>query len=90
MRLLLLNGYVESGNCVKVSLHTHPRTVIDKNFGYVKLIPLFSKLNINGSCGYVRSAVRKGRTLIGAIPTCLHLNILRVSSVKTQLIYCQL
>ena len=28
-------------------MHTHPRTVIDKNFGYVKLIPLFSKPNIN-------------------------------------------
>jgi hypothetical protein len=28
--------------------------------------------------------------LIGAIPMCFHLNILRVSLVKTQLIYCQL
>jgi hypothetical protein len=28
--------------------------------------------------------------LIGAIPMCFHLNILSVSSVKTQLIYCQL
>jgi len=28
--------------------------------------------------------------LIGTIPMCFHLNILTVSSVKTQLIYCQL
>ena len=28
--------------------------------------------------------------LIGAIAMCFHLHIVRVSSVKTQLVYCQL
>jgi len=37
-----------------------------------------------------RTNRQTGFILIGVIPMCFHLNILRVSSVKTQVIYCQL
>jgi hypothetical protein len=44
----LPKGNVEFGNYIEMSLHSHPLTVIDKNFGHVKLTPLFSKLDVNG------------------------------------------
>lgn len=44
----LPNGNVESGNYIKMSLHSYPRMVIDRDFGHVTLMLLFSKLDVNG------------------------------------------
>jgi hypothetical protein len=46
--MTLPNGNMESGNYIKMSLESHSRMVIDRDFGRVKLMPLFSKLDVNG------------------------------------------
>jgi hypothetical protein len=51
------------------------------NINILSVIQVAKKVNIN---------FNKWICSVGAIPMCFHLNILRASSVKTQLIYCQL
>lgn len=53
---------MESGNYIKMPLHFHPRMVIERDFGHVKLMPLFSKLDMNGELRMLTSTIGKGRT----------------------------